>query len=68
MTWEQVLTNPFLQNLPFKIELNRFGQVLMSPASNRHGMIQSDVGYELRRRKRKGKKPSTDSVGGGSAL
>ena len=29
MTWEQVLTNPFLQNLPFKIQLNRFGQVLM---------------------------------------
>ena len=55
MTWEQALTNPFLQNLPFKIELNRFGQVLMSPASNRHGMIQSDVGYELRRRKRKGR-------------
>jgi Uma2 family endonuclease len=55
MTWEQVLSNPFLQNLPFKIELNRFGQILMSPASNRHGMIQSDVGYELRRRKRKGR-------------
>ncbi len=55
MTWEEIINNPLLQNLPFKIETNKFGQILMSPDSNRHGMIQSEVGFEIRRRKRAGK-------------
>jgi Uma2 family endonuclease len=50
MTWEEIINDPTLQNLPFKIETNRFGQILMSPATNKHGIIQSDVGYEIRRR------------------
>ena len=50
MTWEEIINDPMLQNLPFKIETNRFGQILMSPATNKHGIIQSDVGYEIRRR------------------
>jgi Uma2 family endonuclease len=54
MNWEEVLNNPFLKDLPFKIELNRFGQILMSPASNKHGRIQFSVGREIDRRKRKG--------------
>lgn len=40
MEWSEVLNNPQLQNLPFKIELNKFGKLLMSPASNLHGRIQ----------------------------
>ncbi len=43
MTWASILENPLLQNLPFKIELNKFGQILMSPASNKHGWIQSKI-------------------------
>jgi Uma2 family endonuclease len=43
MEWAEVLKNPLLQNLPFKIELNKFGKLLMSPASNRHGILQSKV-------------------------
>jgi Uma2 family endonuclease len=50
MTWEEIINDPTLQNLPFKIETNRFGQILMSPATNKHGIIQSDVGFEIRRR------------------
>lgn len=42
--WQEVINNPLLQNLPFKIELNKFGQILMSPASNWHGMMQNKVG------------------------
>ena len=34
MTWEEIINDPTLQNLPFKIETNRFGQILMSPATN----------------------------------
>jgi len=34
MNWQQVCENPTLKDLPFKIELNTFGQIIMSPASN----------------------------------
>ncbi len=40
MEWAEVINNPLLKNLPFKIELNKFGKLLMSPASNQHGNIQ----------------------------
>ncbi len=51
MRWADVIDNPFLQNLPFKIELNRWGRIEMSPASNQHGAVQSDITAELRRRR-----------------
>jgi Uma2 family endonuclease len=51
MQWADVLANPWLQNLPFKIELNRWGRVEMSPESNQHGAVQVDVAAELRRRR-----------------
>ncbi len=35
MTWDEALNNSYLKDLPFKIE--------MSPASNRHGIIQSEI-------------------------
>lgn len=54
MTWDEIINNPILQDLPFKIETNKFGQILMSPASNRHGSIQFDVGRKIDQRKRKG--------------
>lgn len=48
MTWADVMAHPQLQDLPFKIELNRWGRIEMSPASNQHGMVQSDLVTELR--------------------
>jgi Uma2 family endonuclease len=54
MTWDEVLNSPYLRDLPFKIELNKFGQILMSPASNKHGILQSQLGYEIHRRKKNG--------------
>ena len=47
MEWSEVIDNPMFANLPFKIELNRFGKLLMSPASNAHGRIQSRLGAKL---------------------
>ncbi|MCI5193797.1 MAG: Uma2 family endonuclease [Candidatus Electrothrix sp. AU1_5] len=47
MEWAEVIGNPLLQNLPFKIELNRFGKILMTPASNRHGRIQGRMAANL---------------------
>jgi Uma2 family endonuclease len=51
MQWSEVIANPFLQNLPFKIELNKWGKVEMSPASNQHGLVQGDVYTELKRKR-----------------
>jgi Uma2 family endonuclease len=50
MTWADVMANPFLKDLPFKIELNKWGKIEMSPASNQHGMLQYAVGKELDQR------------------
>ncbi len=47
MEWAEVVDNPLLQDLPFKIELNKFGKLLMSPASNKHGRIQSRLASML---------------------
>jgi Uma2 family endonuclease len=40
--------------LPFKIELNKWGKILMSPASNKHGNIQFEVGRDIDRKKSSG--------------
>lgn len=47
MEWAEVVDNPLLQNLPFKIELNKFGKLLMSPASNSHGRFQGRIAGAL---------------------
>lgn len=48
MTWQDVLEHPSLQDLPFKIELNEWGQIVMSPASNRHGNLQAEFALLLK--------------------
>ena len=47
--WEEVLRDPTLRNLPYKIELNAWGKVEMTPASNRHGRLQAVLALELGR-------------------
>ena len=43
VTWADVCADPILQDLPFKIELDRFGRILMSPASTRHSRAQGQI-------------------------
>lgn len=43
MQWQEICENPILQNLPFKIETNKWGKLEMSPASNEHGLYQSMI-------------------------
>lgn len=43
MKWQDVLEHPSLRDLPFKIETNEWGQVVMSPATNKHGRLQMRV-------------------------
>ena len=47
--WLQLINDPSLQDLPYKIELNEHGTIEMSPAGNRHGRLQVLVGAELSR-------------------
>jgi len=47
--WEEVLSDPSLRDLPYKIELNSWGKVEMTPASNRHGRLQAALALELGR-------------------
>ncbi len=54
MTWEEVCDDPLLQDLPYKIELNKWGNIEMSPARNRHGEFQSRISYLLQLRKPEG--------------
>jgi Uma2 family endonuclease len=47
MNWQEVCADPTLQDLPYKIELNRLGQIVMSPASNEHGRLQTRIAARL---------------------
>jgi Uma2 family endonuclease len=49
LRWEEVLRDPSLQDLPYKIELNAWGKIEMSPASNRHGRLQMAIGAQFTR-------------------
>ena len=51
MQWSDVLNDKSLSNLPYKIELNEYGQIVMSPASNQHGFLQVEIAFFLRTQK-----------------
>ncbi len=48
MTWDEICEDPNLRDLPFKVETNQRGQIVMSPARSRHGEYQHEVGALLR--------------------
>jgi Uma2 family endonuclease len=48
MRWSEVLQDKSLRELPYKIELDEYGKIVMTPASNRHGYLQSKLGWMLR--------------------
>jgi len=43
LTWEDMCSDPRLRDLPFKIELNRLNQIVMSPVHPRHSRLQSKI-------------------------
>lgn len=49
MQWHEVCADRSLQNLPYKIELNREGQIVMSPAQNRYAILQGRLQRLLNR-------------------
>ncbi len=55
MNWARVCADPSLQDLPYKIELNKQGQVIMSPATIRHLLYQREILLLLEKLTRNGK-------------
>lgn len=49
LRWAELCSDPGLNDLPYKIELNAYGTIEMSPTSTRHARFQFAVGYELAR-------------------
>lgn len=43
MQWADILNDKTLENLPYKIELNQWGNIEMSPATNKHSIVQSEL-------------------------
>lgn len=43
MNWTDVCQNPVLKNLPYKIQTDKWGNILMSPATNEHGIYQAKI-------------------------
>ena len=47
LKWEEVLRDPTLHDLPYKIELNAWGKIEMSPARARHALLQAYIAGDL---------------------
>ena len=49
LRWQELIQDPSLEDLPYKIELNAWGKIEMSPANNRHGRLQALLSAEFTR-------------------
>ncbi|MDR3566813.1 MAG: Uma2 family endonuclease [Syntrophobacteraceae bacterium] len=54
MEWEEVVRDPSLKDLPYKIETNEWGKIMMAPASYAHGVYQSHIDKTLGRLAKEG--------------
>ncbi|MEP6900451.1 MAG: hypothetical protein ABJA66_01800 [Actinomycetota bacterium] len=43
MDWKEVIESPYLQDLPFKIETNEFGEIIMNPVKIGHSIYQGQI-------------------------
>jgi Uma2 family endonuclease len=43
MQWQDICEDKALADLPYKIELNRWGQIVMSPADYQHATFQGEI-------------------------
>lgn len=41
--WEEVCNNPYLANLPYKVEINRFGKIELSPHNRWQSAAQAQI-------------------------
>jgi len=57
LTWEDIIADRSLRDLPYKIETNRFNKIIMSPASFWHSDYQTEIATQLLRLLPGGKAP-----------
>jgi Uma2 family endonuclease len=55
MNWQEVCEHPSLKDLPFKIELDELGKIIMSPVKIYHSILQGEIEYILRSLLKEGK-------------
>ena len=55
LTWEEVCADPNLEDLPYKIETNEWGQIVMSPTRLKHGGFQAEIAHLLKLQPGRGK-------------
>jgi Uma2 family endonuclease len=55
MKWQEVCSHPSLRNLPFKIELDENGKILMTPVKVSHSAFQGEIEFLLRSLLKSGK-------------
>jgi hypothetical protein len=47
MNWQEVCEHPSLQDLPFKIELNHWGQIVMAPITTQRSILLTEIFTKL---------------------
>ncbi len=55
MEWREVVEDPSLRDLPYKIETNEWGKIMMAPASYAHGVYQGEIEAWLRKLTKEGR-------------
>lgn len=55
LEWAQLCADPAFADLPYKLELDQWGQVIMSPAGVRHVLLQNVIADHLRALRSTGK-------------
>ena len=55
MQWQEVCDHPSLKNLPFKIELNEHGEIIMNAVKVIHSLYQGEIEFLLRSLLKSGK-------------
>ena len=56
--WQEIVDDPALRDLPYKVETNERGQILLSPHSNRHSKLQEAVQNLFRDHAPPGRQPA----------
>lgn len=55
LEWAEVCIDPALRDLPYKVELDQWGQIVMSPSGVRHVLLQNAIADLLKAEMAKGK-------------
>ncbi|MEZ4524971.1 MAG: Uma2 family endonuclease [Desulfobacterales bacterium] len=55
MNWEQACAHPSLKDMPFKIELDEYGKIIMNAVRVSHALYQGEIEFLLRSLLKKGK-------------